>query len=101
MLDGYGILDLHADWKVRDVTPRLRLANALNQKHAPLRLYSSFAGDYYFYPAEGRTLFSSVLHDFAESPRFIQLQTSRTLGLAALLPANRRDQGAPRAGGPG
>lgn len=64
MLDGYGILDLHADWKVRDVTLQLRLANATNQKYAPYALYSSFAGDYYFYPAEGRTLFGSVRYDF-------------------------------------
>ena len=27
-------------------------------------LYSSFAVDYYFYPAEGRTLFGSVRYDF-------------------------------------
>ncbi|WP_300441481.1 TonB-dependent receptor [Zoogloea sp.] len=64
MLDGYGILDLHADWKLRDVTLQLRLANATNQKYAPYALFSSFAGDYYFYPAEGRSLFGTVRYDF-------------------------------------
>ena len=46
------------------MTLQMRLANATNQKYAPYALYSSFAGDYYFYPAEGRTLFGSVRYDF-------------------------------------
>ncbi len=64
LLDSHGILDLHADWKLRDVTLQLRLANATNQKYAPYALYSSFAGDYYFYPAEGRTLFAALRYSF-------------------------------------
>jgi len=63
-LDGYGLVDLHATWKVRDLALQLRVANATNQKYAPYALYSSFRNDYFFYPAEARTVFVSARYDF-------------------------------------
>lgn len=63
-LDSYGVLDLHANWQIRDLLLQLKVANATNKKYAPYGLYSSFYSDYYFYPAEARTVFATLRYNF-------------------------------------
>ena len=63
-LDGYTTVDLQGRWKVSRWTVTARLINALDKRYAPFAGYSTFVSDYYYYPADARSLFVGVRYDF-------------------------------------
>jgi len=54
---GYAIVDLRADWALRDWLLTARISNLLDRDYAGSAGYSSAWGDYYYYPADPRSLF--------------------------------------------
>lgn len=62
-LAGYTTVDLQAAWNVKPWTLSLRLLNALDKRYSPFAGYSPYIADYYYYPADGRTLYVSARID--------------------------------------
>lgn len=63
-LAAYTTLDLQASWNVKPLVVSLRVLNALDKRYAPFAGYSTFINDYYYYPADGRSVFLSARYDF-------------------------------------
>ena len=63
-LAGYSTVDLQAEWTLQAWSVGLRVMNLFDQRYAPFALYSSFQDDFFHFPADPRTVFVSVRHDF-------------------------------------
>jgi iron complex outermembrane receptor protein len=63
-LPAYVTLDARASWNFKPVQISATALNLLDKRYAPYGLYSTFKSDYYFFPADGRTLFVSAKIDF-------------------------------------
>lgn len=63
-LAGYATLDLQAAWNVKPWTVTARLLNALDRRYSPFAGYSTTISDYYYYPADGRSLLLGARYDF-------------------------------------
>lgn len=63
-LAGYTTVDLLASWDLKPWTITARVLNAFDQRYSTFALYSTFKGDYYYYPADGRSYFVSARYDF-------------------------------------
>lgn len=63
-LAGYTTMDLRADWNLKPWLITARVLNAFDQRYAPFAGYSVFLPGYYYYPADGRSLFLSARYDF-------------------------------------
>jgi iron complex outermembrane receptor protein len=63
-LDAYTTLDLQASWDMKPWTITAKLLNAFDKDYASYAGYSSFRTDHYYYPADGRSFFIGVRHDF-------------------------------------
>ncbi|HRE17028.1 MAG TPA: TonB-dependent receptor, partial [Rhodocyclaceae bacterium] len=63
-LASYTTLDLQAQWNVKPLVVSLRVLNALDKRYAPFAGYSTSINDYYYYPADGRSVFLSARYDF-------------------------------------
>lgn len=62
-LAGYSTLDLQAAWNLKPWTLLVRLLNAFDKRYSAFAGYSPFISDYYYYPADGRSLFISARYD--------------------------------------
>jgi iron complex outermembrane receptor protein len=62
-LAGYTTVDLQGRWTLARWTFTARLINALNRRYAPFAGFSTFVNDYFYYPADPRSLFVSVRYD--------------------------------------
>ncbi len=63
-LPSYTTLDLRASWDLKPVTLSLTALNILDKKYSPFALFSMFRNDYFYYPADGRTVYLSARYDF-------------------------------------
>ncbi len=63
-LSAYTTVDLRANWKVKALQINASALNLFDKRYAPYGLYSSYMSDYYYFPADGRTLFVSASYDF-------------------------------------
>lgn len=63
-LPGYTTLDLRAQWDFKPLQLTLTALNLTDKRYAPYGLYSTFRSDYFYFPADGRTLFLSARYDF-------------------------------------
>ena len=63
-LAGYTTVDLQAAWDLRPWRITARLLNAFDKRYAPFAGYSPFIADYYYYPADGRSLHLGARYDF-------------------------------------
>ena len=63
-LASYSTLDLQASWNIKPLVVSLRVLNALDKRYAPFAGYSTSINDYYYYPADGRSVFLSARYDF-------------------------------------
>jgi iron complex outermembrane receptor protein len=63
-LAGYMTVDLQGRWTVKRWTLTARLINALDRRYAPFAGFSTFLNDYFYYPADARSLLVSVRYDF-------------------------------------
>ena len=63
-LPSYITLDLRASWNIKPVTLSLSALNITDKKYSPYGLFSSFKNDYYYFPADGRSLYLSARYDF-------------------------------------
>lgn len=63
-LPGYATIDYQGSIDLRPWTVTLKLLNALDKRYAPYAGYSTFAGDYYYYPADGAAAIVSARYDF-------------------------------------
>lgn len=63
-LAGYTTLDLLASWNLKPWIITARVLNATDQRYAPFALYAPSRGDYYYYPADGRSYFLTARYDF-------------------------------------
>ncbi len=64
MLDAYTTVDLRASWDLRPWTVSARIANLFDRRYATSAGYSVFNSDYYYYPAEPRSLFVTASYRF-------------------------------------
>lgn len=63
-LAGYTTLDLQGRWDLKTWTITAKLLNVFDRRYAPYAGYSTFRSDYYYFPADGRSLFVSARYDF-------------------------------------
>lgn len=63
-LPGYTTLDLRARWDLKPLQITATALNVFDKRYAPYGIYSTFQGDYFYFPADGRTLFLSARYDF-------------------------------------
>ncbi|MGE5386120.1 MAG: TonB-dependent receptor family protein [Betaproteobacteria bacterium] len=63
-LAGYTTVDLHAAWDLKPWLVSVRLLNAFDKRYSPFAGYSPFISDYYYYPADGRSLFVSAKYEW-------------------------------------
>lgn len=63
-LPGYATLDILSSWDLKPWTLSLRLLNALDRKYAPFAGFSTFSNDYFYFPADGRTLQLTARYEF-------------------------------------
>jgi len=63
-LPAYATVDLRANWKLKPFEISASALNLLDKRYAPYGLYSSSKSDYYYYPADGRTLLVSARYNF-------------------------------------
>jgi iron complex outermembrane receptor protein len=61
---GYTTVDLRADWTLRDWRLTARVSNLFDRDYATAAGYSSAWGDYYYYPADPRSLFVGARYTF-------------------------------------
>jgi iron complex outermembrane recepter protein len=62
-LAGYLTVDLQGRWTLARWTVTARLINALDRRYAPFAGFSTFVNDYFYFPADARSLFVSVRYD--------------------------------------
>lgn len=63
-LDGYTTMDLQAEWSLAAWKVGAKVLNLFDQRYAPFALYSSFQGDYFYFPADRRTVYLSARYAF-------------------------------------
>lgn len=63
-LAGYTTLDVQGSWRFKPWTLTAKLLNVFDRRYAPYAGYSTFRSDYYYFPADGRSLFVSARYDF-------------------------------------
>lgn len=63
-LAGYTTVDLQAAWNIKPWTMTLALLNAFDKRYSPFAGYSNSISDYYYYPADGRSLRLTARYDF-------------------------------------
>ena len=63
-LPAYSLVDLQASWKTGEWTLTTKVLNAFDKKYSPYGGFSSFYSDYYYYPADGRSVQASLRYDF-------------------------------------
>ena len=63
-LDGYTTMDLHAEWDFRQWSVGVRALNLFDQRYAPFALYSSFQGDFFYFPADRRSIYVDARYAF-------------------------------------
>ena len=69
-LPSYTTLDLRGNWNIKPVTISLSMLNVTDKKYSPYALYAYDPAtnytkqDYFYYPADGRTLYLSARYDF-------------------------------------
>ncbi len=61
---GYTTVDLKAGWDIQSWKLSGRILNLLNRRYAPLMGYSTTYNDYYYFPADPRSVFVSLEHRF-------------------------------------
>jgi iron complex outermembrane receptor protein len=64
LLNAYTTLDLRADWNFKPWSLSARITNLTNRRYASYSGYSSNYSDYYYYPADPRSLFVTATHHF-------------------------------------
>lgn len=64
MLAGYATMDFQGSWDIKSWTISARLLNLFDRRYAPYAGYSTFRSDYYYYPADARSLFVSARYAF-------------------------------------
>lgn len=62
--EAYTTLDLRAEWDLKPWKVAARVANATNQRYSSFAGYSVARADYFYYPAEPRTLFVTLGYNF-------------------------------------
>lgn len=60
----YTTMDLRASWDVKPVQITATALNIFDKRYSPFTLFSSFKNDYFFFPADGRSVYLSVRYDF-------------------------------------
>ena len=63
-LPSYTTLDLRANWELKLLTISLTALNLMDKRYAQSAIFSSSRNDYFYNPADGRTLFLSARYDF-------------------------------------
>jgi len=63
-LEGYTTVDLQASWDLRPWTLSLVVQNLFDRRYAPFAGYSASIADYYYYPADGRSLRLTARYQF-------------------------------------
>lgn len=63
-LPSYTTLDLRANWDLKPVILSLSALNVTDKRYSPFALFSTSKNDYYYFPADGRTLYLSARYDF-------------------------------------
>lgn len=63
-LPGYSTLDLLASWDLKPWLITARLNNALDRRYATYGAYASWASDFYYAPADGRSIALSARYAF-------------------------------------
>ena len=63
-LSGYATMDLQASWDLKPWTITAKLLNAFDQRYAAFAGYSTFRSDYFYFPADARSLFLSSRYQF-------------------------------------
>lgn len=63
-LAGYSTVDLQAAWDIKPWVLSLIVQNALDKRYSPYAGYSTSISDYYYYPADGRSLRFTARYDF-------------------------------------
>lgn len=61
---GYTTVDLRADWDLKPWKLAARVTNLFDRHYATAVGYSTWYSDYYYYPADPRSLFLSARYDF-------------------------------------
>jgi len=62
-LAGYTTVDLQGSWKLARWTLTGKLINAFDRRYAPFAGYSTFVNDFFYYPADARSLFISARYE--------------------------------------
>ena len=63
-LSGYTTADLKAEWQIDAWSLRAQVLNLFDQRYAPFALYSSFQNDFFYFPADRRSVFLSARYRF-------------------------------------
>jgi iron complex outermembrane recepter protein len=63
-LPAYATLDLQASWELKPWTISAKLLNAFDKRYATFGGYSTFRNDYFYFPADARSLFVSARYAF-------------------------------------
>ena len=64
MLAGYQTVDLQATWDLKPWVLSLALQNVFDKRYSPYAGYSPTIADYYYYPADGRSLRFTARYNF-------------------------------------
>ena len=64
LLPAYTTVDLQARWDFKPWSLTARIINAGNRRYAAYAGYSTFRADYFYFPADERSLFVSARYDF-------------------------------------
>ena len=64
LLAGYTTVDVMASWNFKPWSISARLINAFDKRYSSYAGYSTFAGDYYYYPADGRNFLLTASYQF-------------------------------------
>ncbi len=63
-LPSYTTLDLRGNWNIKPVTISLSMLNVTDKKYSAYALFSTYKNDYYYFTADGRTVYLSARYDF-------------------------------------
>lgn len=63
-LPAYATVDLRASKDFKPIQVTVSALNILDKRYAPYGLYSTYHADYFYYPADGRSIFVSAKYDF-------------------------------------
>ena len=64
LLAGYTTVDVMASWNFKPWSISARLINAFDKRYSSYAGYSTFAGYYYYYPADGRNFLLTASYQF-------------------------------------